>query len=359
MEARTSDTQGSISLLTPTGEGAAGTSRGQGRRPVVSYVARVCVTGVLVAFAFRRVDFSSVMSVLTGVDLTRFVLSMVAFAGAQLLFAKRTQMLLMLQNMPATVRNIFAVNVASAFYTLILPTSLAGGLVRWHRMSSVDGERAEALSVLVLERILDNYSWLILLCAASASLAFRGVVPLWAGVASLAFLGVVGTAGWLVVVVVRSGMTTRWLDSRQRRFVPRSISARLNNVVRALRNGLAEPGQFAEIAGLSFALNAVFQVVIYHVLRAFVPAMAFDQFLLVNVLLTIVVQLPITVAGIGLNETLFGRVLPMLGMNSIAALSVGVAGSTLNVIWALIGGGLELVGLGQYRKPAGVDIARP
>ncbi|MFQ5855270.1 MAG: lysylphosphatidylglycerol synthase transmembrane domain-containing protein [Anaerolineae bacterium] len=325
-------------------------SKWQGRRALALCLARLLVTGVLLAIAFQWVDFGSVVSVLAGVDGRRFMLSMVAFAGAQMLFAKRTQMLLMLQNMPASVLNVFSLNLASAFYTLVFPTSLAGGLVRWHRMSSVDGERAQAFSVLLLERILDNYSWLIFLCVASASLSLRSVVPFGVTMVTLVLLGVLVTAGGVVLVMVRGAGSGDRLDSERLRLVPHSVSARINNIVWALRRSLVSPRRFMQVAGVSLAVNAIFQTTIYSLLLAFVPDMGLDQYLFVSMLTTILVQLPLTMAGIGLNETVFGSVLPLLGMSNVSAVSVGVAGSAVNVIWSLIGGVFELVGLGGFRK---------
>jgi len=126
----------------------------------------------------------------------------------------------------------------------------------------------------------------------------------------------------------------------------------------AFQRSFFSPRQLMQIAGLSLVLNFIFQVVVYNMLLAFVSHLAFDQFLLVNMLVTILIQLPITVAGIGLNEIVFGRLLPLLGMSGVFALSVGVAGSIVNIVWGLIGGGFELVGFGKYHKPAGSKVNR-
>lgn len=325
-------------------------SKWQGRRTMALYLARLLVTTVLLAIAFQWVDFDSVVSVLAGVDGRRFMLSMVAFAGAQMLFAKRTQMLLMLQNMPASVLNVFSLNLASAFYTLVFPTSLAGGLVRWHRMSSVDGERAQAFSVLLFERVLDNYCWVLLLWAASFSLALRRVVPFWLMIATTFALGAMTVVGYVAFVMLRNSGADNKSISEKVRFIPRSILVRIKNLHQALRSGVVAPEEFRKIMFLSFVLNMVFQWTIYSMLAAVVPQMAFDQYLLVNMVVTILVQLPITIVGIGLNEMIFGQILPLLGMSSVSALSAGIVGSSINIIWGLIGGGFELVGLGQFRK---------
>jgi uncharacterized membrane protein YbhN (UPF0104 family) len=231
--------------------------------------------------------------------------------------------------------------------------------VRWYRISVVNGERTQAFTVLLSERILDNYCWLILLCAALASLSFRGIVSFGVAVATSFIIGVVTVAGWLVLMMMRNEKFTKMGNPEQLRFVPRGISVHIRNIVGTIRNNLVSPRQLAQIAGLSLALNVIFQVVVYSILIAFVPDLAFDQYLLVINLVDILGQLPITIAGIGLNETVCGYALPLLGMDGISALSVGMAGSTLNIIWGLIGGGFELVGLGRYHKPTGVKIDRP
>ena len=79
------------------------------------------------------------------------------------MYAKRTQVLLRLQKMPASVGNIYLLNLASTYYSLVVPSSLAGGVVRWHRLSRQDHKGAEVLAVILIERLSDNLIWVLLL----------------------------------------------------------------------------------------------------------------------------------------------------------------------------------------------------
>ena len=161
-------------------------------------------TGGLLVFALSRIRFTDLSTVLSMVHVRVFLLTAVMVMLMQFLFCIRTKILLGQQGMPSTLFNLFTVNVSSSFYNLVLPSSLSGGAIRWYRISKVDGERAQTLSVLLFERIYDNVSWLVLIMFSLIIAWLNGDVPV-----SMAVGGIGGVCCMAAVVISALGRDAR------------------------------------------------------------------------------------------------------------------------------------------------------
>ena len=313
------------------------------------YVLRLGITLALLTIAFYQVNLREIFNILVKADLTRLALGMAGFAVMQYAFAWRTKMLLAMQGMPAGVFNIFSLNMASSFYSLVMPSSLAGGMIRWYRLSSVDGERAQAFSIIIFERLCDNIIWLLLFTVAVGSLWLSGEIPMW--------IAAVSSVGFIVAFLIIWAALAAFIridDTRVKkwRFIPTFVVDKLKNIIWAVKNIYLSKKGLIQLILVSLAINVLFKLSIFIALTAFVIEVQFVQFLLVSTISNIVVQLPLTIAGIGLSETLYGRILPLFGIDNVSALCFGVAGSIVTIVWCLMGGGFELLGLGRYHKPA-------
>lgn len=322
------------------------------------YLLRLGITVILLGIAFRFIDFKSVWGTLKHVDLTRLFVSWVGFVGVQFLYAKRTQVLLRLQKMPASVGNIFLLNLAATYYSLVIPTSLAGGVVRWHRLSTEDHKGAEVLTVILTERLSDNLIWLLLLGSALYTLILKGLAD--AAWTAAAWLFVGGAAVGILVFIVwgRAPTTWNWIQKGVG-VLPVKLRPHLSRFVEILKTSFLYPGPMVVVFTLGLALNLLLKVVIFNLLRSFVPQILFPQYLLVSMISTILIQFPISIGGIGLNELVYGRILPLVGVDNIAAVSMGLAGSLVSTSWGLLGGIVEGLGLGKYIKPGSGELINP
>jgi hypothetical protein len=104
---------------------------------------------------------------------------------------------------------------------------------------------------------------------------------------------------------------------------------------------------------LSISLHTLYQFIMFRAIGSFVPSARFEQFLLINLTIAVLCQIPLTLAGIGLNETMFGSLLPRFSSTTGEGIALGVFISAVNTVTALAGGGVEALAGGRYRKPRG------
>ncbi|WP_447968540.1 lysylphosphatidylglycerol synthase transmembrane domain-containing protein [Nitrospira sp. M1] len=97
-----------------------------------------------IATAFHRLDLATVLYLIPITLISFFV------AAAQLkVFTDNHQM-------HVSFMNIVAINFSTEFYNLFLPGYLAGGAIRWHKLSKDNQKRAEAFAALILNRVVNT-----------------------------------------------------------------------------------------------------------------------------------------------------------------------------------------------------------
>ena len=118
----------------------------------------VVVTGLLIhyaspskiALALRSAD---IWLVLTFVPLT---LTCMMLAALQL------KILTDSHDMKLSLTQIVGINASTAFYSLFVPGILFGGVIRWYRLSQSNKMRAQALVVVVMNRLLSLFALLVI-----------------------------------------------------------------------------------------------------------------------------------------------------------------------------------------------------
>lgn len=200
------------------------------KRPWLRYV----LATVLLAVLIGVVPVAKIWNVLTTANPIPLCVAAVAILTARLLGAMRTKVLTDHQGLSFSLRSIFEISCASTLYSMFLPGSFSGGIIRWYRFSQPHYGRSEAFAVLTAERVIDYLVLALfgLLCLTVETAAAQVPVVFW---------GLAGVAGVclfvsLTILLGFGAPVSRWLQrhTNQSRWLPQAVLKVIRRVVNAI-----------------------------------------------------------------------------------------------------------------------------
>lgn len=311
-------------------------------KSLLQWVFRIGVAAALLFILFRFVPFADVINVIGQAD-GRWVA-----AGFVLLFFEgltnslRMKLLTDQFKMPLSLWKIWEISTISTFYATFLPGDLAGGAVRWYRMSKPSGQRAEAFAALAFSRLADT----IILLLSGLIFWFWDDPPFGNWLLDLIMIGVLG--GLVLVMVFSLSPRTsgvvlaviNWLPGRK---VSGLISEKAEKVLSSLRK--FRDLSFANVSAL-VVLSTLRQILAILMTVCFAEAIAvaigFSTIGWIRSLMRIITMLPIAFAGLGVREASFAILLEPYGIPAFQAVALSLFAFIVHLVLALIGGVLEL-----------------
>ncbi len=305
---------------------------------------------LVVALLLWLVPLGDFRAVLAGIEplpalaALALVLPMAAAKAAVFWLAARVQALAF------SFRQMLAIQLASAFYTLVVPGQIGGTVSRWYKLQKPGRQPVEAAAVMLVARLVETgVGCLLGLALALADPVARslGVVP----VLALVFVAV-GGGGLLLVTtagrrlggrLVAALPRWRWLQPVQAA-VPRLRAA-------ALRMRHMRPGVLLGIVGCSLAWNGLAIVSIVLAAAAVDADVAWTTLGWIRALLAVILLLPVGWGGLGVREAAVATLLAPYGVPAATAVAIGAIVSLRNILEAVLGGLVELAGLWR-RRPA-------
>ena len=310
------------------------------RRAELARVAlRAVVSITLVAFLVWKIPLRDVAASLRAFPVSGLLLSLLVMALQLVIGAMRWRRMLVRAGVREPLGRLIADVLVGSAYNMVLPSAVGGDVVRAIRAARRMPEPHHAYSTVLFERMIG--------------------IPSLAVVAAPGILVVPGGESLIkptIAVAVVSALVLLFADAPLRKLsslfaarAPRvaSIGA---GVAADLRGPLGTPGARAE----AFAWSLLYQLMGISILTAcIVPA--WDAHLALAIyagvpLIVLGAMLPITIAGIGLRESLFVVVLGRLGVPEAQALALSFLWLLSYVVLALPG--IVLVWKGTERAPA-------
>jgi uncharacterized protein (TIRG00374 family) len=244
--------------------------------------------------------------------------------------------------MPLTVLKIWEISIVSIFYSTLLPGDLAGGAVRWYRMSEPTGQRAQAFAALVVERLIETM--VLILCG--LLFWFWDVPPFGTWVLDLVLIALVGLLMLVMSLCLNPRASTvlhgliSWIPWQGLR---RPLSEKTEKV-------LVSIGTFRQLSLVG--MTAIVVLSILRFLLTIVIILCFAQSLSMVVgfstigwirsLMNMVTMLPISFAGLGVREASYAILLEPYGIPGSQAIALALFGFIGHLVLAVVGGLLEL-----------------
>jgi glycosyltransferase 2 family protein len=302
-------------------------------RSVLAYGIKLTIGALLLWFVARRVPLDEAFAALATVSPWLWVLAIVIFGIVLALGAWRWH-LTSLRSIP--VRTCFAYAWIGHFYATVLPGAVVGDVAKAAALATSDAKhRNMVLPVSVfLDRLLGLISLLLVLVVALAAMGGekRGLHP-----ALLAM----GTGLIVAVLVLTPQIISAALSlSRKLHFLPHAVIHGLDRIHFVIRQVGVK--LWILMLMLSLLMHALGGFIFVAAAREFAISIEASGLALYYVAISVVVMLPVTIAGIGAREQVSVWILG----GSAGAVTMPVALSWFllvsSAVHAVIGGLLQL-----------------
>lgn len=241
-------------------------------KSLLRYLLTALLTVVLLYFAFRNTDFGKLFIAIREANYWWMLAMFATLMISHVFRAWRWRYLLDPIKSGTSFRNLFSAVMVGYFVNNVLPR--AGELVRPYSIGKLESlPKSAALGTIVVERIMDTVSFLVLIVI--IPLVYNG--PLVEAFPWLQQAGIVislGTLGLLLVAVVLM-MRRDWTDVLLKPvtgFVSPPLASKMDRLVHSFLDGflfVKRPGNFIAILVLSILIWSLYIVMTYLAFFAF------------------------------------------------------------------------------------------
>jgi uncharacterized protein (TIRG00374 family) len=301
-------------------------------------ILRFAVAFVIILYLLSKISLSDVISSILTANLTYLLYAIVVNLLVWLIASYRLKFFSDLQGLNISTFQAFEINLSTVFYSLFLPGgNLAGGAIKFYKLSRKDNKMSGALVALALDRIFAT----IALCAVGL-LFWVMSFPDNSGLFVLIMVSILTGLGGLCFLI---------FFDRDQRTIGKLLgfanwiyeSPKLNYSVKNLSS-------LGKISFLSVALmiiisviSQLISVIIYYLILLSidvnVPLVALGWIRSVVVLVTMI---PISISGLGLRESSFIILLSAFGVNDNSAFAYSlIVFAIINIIPGMFGGLFE------------------
>ncbi len=289
-------------------------------------------TVVLLAVLFRGFDWARFGEVLRQMSPAFYFGSLLAIAAGQLLYAMRWRLVLAGIGVRVTYGEVLRQYFIGLFFSNVMPTAVGGDAAKVYYLGRRAGYVEIGASVF-LDRFL-GFLWLAVIGAAlawtvggdSSTLVLnRNVLTVFA-------------AGFLGALVVAAVVPVERLSTR---FVParwQGAAAAVGGFAGLVRRGALRPASLAG-AGVVVATYALLVTVVYrqYFLANGLPAGPTAHVMLIVISMSIFINVPISLNGIGLREQLHVLLFTGLGIPKEVSVTISLLLFAHSIVLSLVG----------------------
>ncbi len=317
-------------------------------RDKLTTVLKVVVSLGLIAFAFSRVDFPKVAAQLARANPAAFVLALAFYMLAIVINGAKWQVLMRAQGVVVPFGAVLRFIFAGFFFNNFLPANVGGDVVRGFSLARYTDRGADAAVSVIVDRVVGLMAYMTTAAfAAFIAVNLTGHEELqqveW--VAALALVVLIAGFALLISRRLRDIITRIFQFRLLRPLAP--LWGRLSNAFGAYRF------QYRALA-LAFGIGllgiACTTLVNWILSQSMGGGMSLAAIALFNPLIALVGMVPISIGGIGVNQTAYPFFYGLAGVPVAHALAVSILMQAIMFLGSLPGGVLWLVG--KRQQPA-------
>ncbi len=307
------------------------------RHPFLAHLARISVSIFFFWAVSRRVSWDSLWDTIIGVEPFFFALSCLTLLVNPWFLAKKFESLISSFSESPGLWSLLRINLICLFYSIIIPTGVGVGVLRWYQMGQLGLDKVGVSAVVVMERLLYlaiTVFFVLLSLAFSGDLAvevFRQtLIPVsvlaGGGVSIMICLLAVARFNRLALVVLDWVESTKGLASNRITLL-RSFSSRF-------------VGRWKELARAGcwgIAWQAMYCFRIYMIFLSLQIPMRIETIVWVASLILLLQVLPISYLGLGIRESAYAFIFVQYGLPPEQGVSVGLLSFLQMVFAGLLG----------------------
>jgi hypothetical protein len=312
---------------------------------------KLVVSALLLGWVLRKTNTSEILHHLSSINLKIYAFAVALAFSAHLLNSYKWQRLLRALGIEESCVGLWALNLISLFYSVVLPGQIFGEAVKAFRLARGRQGKSKLVMSVIIERLT---AFIALLCLGLVGMtwipAFRNQPRLW--MVSLILLSI-------CLLTVATMLTRRWqtvLARLANRLLmhPRlgGLRQRLESIWAAFTEYRHSPGVILFSLLLSFAFQGTVAVVNYSIAKSIGLDVPLVHFFWISAIVAVVQMLPVTLAGVGLRENVLVYVLALEGIGAPQAFAYSLVMFSVLIAMSLTGGLLDLLG---YPRTADVS----
>lgn len=319
----------------------------------ITWLLRLVIGLAILFYIFTFIPFDGVLSAISGAQADFLALAFLVLVLERFTAALRTRILTgHLGMMGLSVWKLWEINTVATFYGMFLPGELAGGAVRWYKMSQPNRMRAEAAAAITFDRLVDTIVLLVL-----GMLFWLADPPPIANTAiAILFFGLLG--GLLLALCLSLSRGAMALILRPLRFGAnrrgfRMLYSMFEKVVTAVGRYRHLPaGEVAGILTLTLLRHLLSLVILFLFALALGMEVGFVNLGWVRSFMNVVTMIPISFSGLGIREGSLVLLLEPYGIPGTLAVALSFLTLIMHILMAAAGGLLEVknVILGGRKK---------
>jgi len=301
-------------------------------------VLKVAVSVILIAYLLSRVGLANVVEVIRSAS-TNYLYLLVALAiyfGAITLGSFKWQILLKAQGIGVPLGNLLSFTFEGLFFGNFLPTNVGGDLVRGYDLARHTLLPAETAVSVIVDRMLG----LIAFVFVAAVMALLVVYS--AGQAALWQVAVAASAVLLGLCAVLALMLSNRLRQRVRRLFEIPLLSTLAPLYDRLSMALSAYRRSYAALALAFCISigvlTIGSVVNYLISLSLGGGISFLHIFLFTPLITFVLLIPISLGGIGLNQSAYVFFFNLVAVPEEKSLAMSLIMQAIIIISSLPGG---------------------
>ena len=223
------------------------------------------------------------------------------------------------------------------YYGTVLPGQVAGDVIKAYRLSHGQSTPGQAAAVTLIDRVVATFALFLLgACAVPwVEGAPRALLVFFALAAAAIFLGTLTLAE-----PSAHALFMRWLGPRQ----PSGLRALLGRLVDGLHGVLGHPRRLVTCFLIALVFHGLCVAIHMVLARALGIRLPVAVWILVYAGVSLLLLLPITIAGLGLREGGYVGMLAIFGIAATQALSLSLVFFGYMLFGALLGWIAELTG---------------
>jgi len=308
----------------------------------IGYIIRLLITAVLLVYVLQKVGLfdptgrDRFFALMKSVSLPIFLLSLGVTLLLNLSSAFKWYLLLRARGVEVGFFRAWGLYMVGICFSLALPTSMGGDLIRIHELSRFTGKRAEAAASVFVEQ----FSGMVVLFFFTVIAVFMQHQLLsvtWMVVNLIIAVAASAAVIWIIVDERPYGFVKTWLQRRMPFLT--AVLGKFDKLHQAVLE-YRDDRQALVIALLNTFVFYLLAVVVnvYVTARAFSPEIGFAELFVAVPLIMFIMNLPISIGGIGLMEFAFIFIFDISGYTSARALSTALLMRFKSFVDAGIGG---------------------
>lgn len=301
-------------------------------------VLKIVVSVGLIAYLLSRVKLDLVVEAMrsASANYLYLLLALALYFGAITVGAVKWQILLRAQRIRLPLGNLLSYTFVGLFFGNFLPTNVGGDLVRGYDLARDTSLPAEAAISVLVDRLVGLIAFVFVAVLAALLVVYSaGQAALWQ-VAVLAAVALLGLCGGFALM----------LSDRLRAQVGRLFNLSLLSSLAPLYNKLSSAlsayrrsyGALAQAFFISILVLSIGSVVNYLIALALGGGISLLHIFLFTPLITFVLLIPISIGGIGLNQSAYVFFFNLVGVPEEKSLAMSLIMQAIIIVASLPGG---------------------